>query len=46
MSEYKRPPISEETKEILDKRKPDGISYDYYIRHAVLNAPPLAEGGD
>lgn len=44
MGNYKRPPISEDTKRLLDEKKPDGVSYDFFIRHAVLNAPPIGEG--
>lgn len=47
MADYKRPPISTETKNLLDEKKPDGVSYDVFIKHAVRHAPPLgieAEG--
>jgi hypothetical protein len=33
-----------DTKRLLDEKKPDGVSHDYYIKHAVRNAPPLPEG--
>lgn len=33
MGEYKRPPISPETKELIDDVKPDGVSYDYWFRN-------------
>jgi len=32
MPDYKRPPISEETKQLLDEKKPDGVTYDKFIR--------------
>jgi len=35
MPDYKRPPISRETKRLLDERKPDGVTYDYYIRQLL-----------
>lgn len=41
MPDYKRPPVSEETKALIDERKPDGVSYDFYLRHAVRHAPPI-----
>lgn len=39
MSDYKRPPISEETKALLDEKKPDGVSYDFYLRVLLKRAP-------
>lgn len=41
MAEYARPPISESTKALIDEKKPQGASYDLFIRHAVEHAPPL-----
>lgn len=32
---YARPPIKHETKAILDKRKPDGVTYDHFIRELL-----------
>lgn len=32
---YKRPPIKPETKKLLDERKPDGVTYDRYIRQLM-----------
>jgi len=40
MSRYKRPPIKPETKDLIDEVKPDGVSYDHWIR----NDPRLPGG--
>jgi len=41
MPEYKRPPVTPETKELIDERKPDGVSYDFFLRHAVQTMDPI-----
>jgi hypothetical protein len=41
MADYKRPPVTEETKQLIDERKPSGVSYDFFLKHAVQHAPPL-----
>ena len=35
MSDYKRPPISKETKNLIDERKPDGVTYDHFFRQLL-----------
>lgn len=32
---YARPPIKHETKEIWDKRKPSGVTYDHHLRQLL-----------
>lgn len=32
----KRLPVTEETKNLIDDRKPDGVTYDYWIRKHAL----------
>jgi hypothetical protein len=32
-----------ETKSLLENKKPDGVDYDFYIRHAVKHAPPVGD---
>ena len=39
----KRVALTPETKRLLDEQKPDGVSHDFYIRHALKHAPPLGE---
>lgn len=43
MPDYQRPPISPETKDLLDDVKPDGVSYDYVIKHAIRTMDPLPQ---
>jgi hypothetical protein len=32
----KRLPITEETKQLVDEKKDDGVTYDYWIRREAL----------
>ena len=46
MSKYSRPPITDETKRLMDERKPDGMTYDLFIRHALRTMDPLPTDRD
>lgn len=35
--------LTPETKKLIDEKKPDGVEYDPYLRHAVNHAPPVFE---
>lgn len=35
--------LTPETKALLDERKPDGVTADFYVKHAIKHAPPLSE---
>lgn len=30
-------PLKPETKQLIDERKPDGVTYDYWLRSQALN---------
>lgn len=36
-----RVPIRPETKQLLDERKPDGVTYDRYLRRLMGVDPPI-----
>ena len=31
------------TKSLLEDKTPDGVDFDFYIRHAIKHAPPVGE---
>jgi len=33
--------LTPETKNLIDDRKPEGVTYDYFVRHAVQTMDPL-----
>jgi len=35
MPDYKRPPLQPETYELLKERKPDGVTFDHYVRQLM-----------
>lgn len=37
--------VSPETKQLVLEQKPDGLTQDAYVRHAVKHAPPVLEDG-
>ena len=41
MVEYERPPITSDTKALIDERKPEGVTYDYFLKHAVQTMDPI-----
>lgn len=40
----KRAALTPETKALLDEKKPEGVTTDFYLKHAIKHAPPLSEG--
>ena len=43
MSDYKTIPVKPETKEQIDEEKPEGMSYDLWIRQNGLETDPYEE---
>jgi len=43
MGDTVRPEISRDTKELIDEEKPEGTTYDFYIRFCVENSPEMEE---
>ena len=41
----KRIPVTEETKELVDDRKPDGMTYDLWLRRLMGEEPPVGGAG-
>lgn len=36
--------LTPETKSLIEDKKPEGLDFDPFIRHAVNHAPPIMEG--